>query len=159
MPNYCSKCGNKIEPGAKFCPYCGTKLEAQPPSKPAPSAGGGILESLDIEREDLVGQWEARIDVDYSTGLKGLLLLTKDEVLFVREGTRLEKLKKSWRVPISRIKWASKLPLSSHVQISLKAPEGGGLMRKLVEQRERMFKIKDPKSFIEKLKQLNPNIK
>lgn len=160
MPNYCPNCGNKIEPEARFCPSCGTRLEVQPAPKPAPSARGGILESLNIKMEDLAGQWEARIDVDVSAGFKGLLLLTRDELTFVREGIPLEKLKESWKVPLSQIKSAAKLPLSNRVTITYNAaPEGAGLMKRFVGRKERWFGIKEAKSFIKKIKELNPNIK
>jgi len=65
MTNFCPNCGNGLEPGARFCPFCAKRLEikeVQPSARPAPSAGEGeIFRSLNIRTEDLVGQWEVKV--------------------------------------------------------------------------------------------------
>lgn len=170
MANYCSKCGNEIEPEAKFCPSCGTKLQVQPPPKPAPSTSGGIFESLNIDesvnikREDLVGHWQAKVsDMDGEDKRAGLLLLTKDDVIFVTKmwGVFSKKLKESWRVPLSQIKSVGKLrrSFSKDIYISYGSTLGPGFLKKIPTVAGWRAKIKDSESFIEKLKELNPNIK
>ena len=35
---YCTKCGNQLAPGARFCPKCGAAVDAPPPQPVAPAA-------------------------------------------------------------------------------------------------------------------------
>ena len=35
--SYCTKCGNELKEGAKFCVYCGEKLAPAPQPAPAPA--------------------------------------------------------------------------------------------------------------------------
>ena len=122
-----------------------------------------VLKFLNIKKEDMVNQWEAReIDVEYgSKRRKGLLFLTKDELIFVAEvGVFSKKLKELYRIPILSIKSAGKLPLSKTVRIGYtKASKEAGFLKKVFGMRNVGFKIQDPKSLIQKLKELNPKIK
>lgn len=124
-----------------------------------------ISNSLNIKKEDLLGQWEAQeSDVEESTMMKrkGSLLLTKDEFIFVAKvGVFSKKLKECWRIPLLAIKSARKMPFPIRAVIIPYnvAPEKAGFLRKFVGMPQLAFKIKDSKSFIEKLKELNPKIK
>jgi len=46
-----------------------------------------VLKFLNLKKEDIINQWEAReVDIEYGgKRRKGLLFLTKDELIFVAE--------------------------------------------------------------------------
>ncbi len=122
-----------------------------------------VLKFLNIKKEEIINRWEAReIDVEYrSKRRKGPLFLTKDELIFVAEvGVFSKKLKELYRIPILSIKSAGKLPLSKAVRIAYsKASKEAGFFKKMMGGRNVGFKIQEPKSLIQKLKELNSKIK
>lgn len=124
-----------------------------------------VLNLINLKREDIVNQWEAReinISDEYaSKGHKGLLFLTKNDLIFVAEiGVFSKKLKVPYRIFLDSIKSAGKFPLSKTVRITYsKAPKESGFFKKMAGGRSVGFKVSDPKLLIQKLKELNSKIK
>lgn len=124
------------------------------------------LNFLRIKKEDLIGKWEAQesdASEDTLSKRKGILLLTKKDLIFVAEiGLFSKKLKEIYRVPVSKIKSVVKLPLLFKNTVTIRCnttPEGAGILKRLISTRQLAFKLKDPKSLLDKLKELNPSIK
>jgi len=124
------------------------------------------LDFLKIKKEGLAGEWEAKESdfvEDTMSRRKGILFLTKKELIFVIEsGVFSKKLKEAWRVPVSKMKTAGKGPFLFRKIVAISydvSPEGAGAIRKLMGIRQIAFKLKDADSLVNKLKKLNPGIK
>ena len=172
MSNFCSNCGGRLETVDQFCHSCGTQVQSQKsqvqPIQSQSHYGSGIEIESEISQllniKSVIGKWSGgESDSAESTmhKRKGFLLLTKDEFIFVAKvGLFSKKFKSIWRVPLSSIKSVKKMgwPLKAVFIAYIKAPEGAGTFRKFMGQRSLAFKIEEEKSFIAKIKKLNPRI-
>ena len=172
MSNFCSNCGGKLETVDQFCHSCGVQVQSQKSqAKPMQSQlhhKSGVEIDPEISQllniKSVVGKWNGRESDSAESTMykrKGLLLLTSDEFIFVAKvGIFSKKFKSIWRVPISSIKSVKKMgwPLKAVFIAYVKAPEGAGSFRKFIGQRSLAFKIEEEKSFIAKIKELNPRI-
>ena len=141
MANFCPSCGNRLEPGNGFCVSCGAKLETG---------------------DEIIGQWEVKErDEEGYGGRRGTLLLTRNELIFLsRIGLFSKKQKEYCRIPLSKIKKVYKMPLFNLVSITYdKTPSKAGAFRRFFGKRNLNLKMENPKLFIEKIKELNPNVR
>ena len=141
MANFCQNCGSRLKSGDRFCISCGAKLEAG---------------------DEIIGQWEVKEQDQAGVGgRRGTLLLTRNELIFLsRIGLFSKKQKEYCRIPLSKIKKVYKMPLFNLVSITYgKAPSKAGAFRRFFGKRCLNLKMANPKLFIQKIKQLNPNIK
>jgi len=129
----------------KFCPSCGTEIGTQPSAQPS-----------------IIGHWQAKqIDTDEAgSSRKGTLSLSKDYLIFYVYGFFSKEPKERRRIAISNIRSIIRTPIFNMFTVKYnKAPTGAGALRRFVGMRSVSYKIKNWESFIENIRQLNPNIK
>ena len=107
-----------------------------------------ILQKLNIDKDKLVGIWQAE-EIDEYWKEKGFLVLTKEELIFVYSNN-LSKPKV--RVKLEQLKGVKKLPLLG-IEISWKS-EGGGFLKKIFGGGRLMLKIPESESFLSQIKKL-----
>ena len=153
MANFCSKCRTKMGEGDKFCPSCGSPAFAKGPrlsSAESPSAGA-------------VGHWEAKeIDTGdgYGQSIKGVLTLSKNEIIFYRNKFFSGSTKEWRRIPIRGIKSIYRAPVFNLISIKYnRKPEKTGLLSRIFNSKAISYKIKGWESFIQNIRPLSPNIK
>jgi len=108
-----------------------------------------ILQKLNIDKDKLVGIWQAE-EVDEYWKEKGFVILTKEEFIFVY-ANNLSKPKV--RVKLEQLKGAKKIPLLGDIVISWKS-EGGGFLKKILGGGRLTLKISESKNFLNQLKNL-----
>jgi len=139
MPNFCSNCGAKIK--GKFCSSCGQSVK---------------------DPSGLVGYWQAK-HIDTSEGQasrKGVITLSKTELIFHYYGFFSGKAKERYRIPIKQIKSIIRTSLLNWTTIKFnKASEESSGFKKFFNKRTIVFKISDWQSFIQNIQILNSNIK
>jgi len=144
MANFCSNCRTKIEAGDKFCPSCGSPVFAKA------SAGA-------------VGHWEAKeIDTGdgYGQSIKGVLTLSRNEIIFYRNKFFSGKTKEWRRIPIRGIKSIYRMPVFNLISIKYnRKPEKTGFFSRIFNSKTISYKIKNWESFIQNIRPLSPNIK
>ena len=107
-----------------------------------------ILQKLNIDKDKLVGIWQAE-EVDEYWKEKGFVVLTKEEFIFVY-ANNLTKPKA--RVKLEQLKGVKKLPLLG-ITISWKS-EGGGFLKRILGGGHLTLKISESESFLNKIKAL-----
>ena len=146
MANFCSKCRTKIGAEDKFCPSCGTGIGTQPPAQPS-----------------VIGHWEAKqIDTgdDYGQNIKGVLTLSKNEIVFYKNKFFSGRTKEWRRIPIRGIKSIYRTRIFNLINIKYnRKPEKTGLFSRIFNSKTVSYKIKGWESFIQNIRPLSPNIK
>ena len=183
MANFCSSCGNRIEPGDRFCPSCGTEL----PVQSASSELGNLKEALEKIRcylslneifgilgcrgQDVIdwreAKWSRRREEESMP--RGLLLLTKENIFFIMKAAWPSKLSKKMLetniivMPVSavrEVRAGKSLFTRKFKIIRIKGLVGKrGLFFRKERWTKETFFLEDSKSLAEKIKELNPNIK
>ncbi len=113
------------------------------------------LSVVKIGKEDLIDFRDAKI-LDDEISYKGHIILSKNELIFIKK----KASKAMFRIPVSKIKSLKKIPIMNLVLLSANvSEEGAGFLKKLFGRRDKKISMNDPKSFIEKVKELNKNLK
>ncbi len=189
MANFCSSCGGEIKAEDKFCLSCGTELSAQP-TQAAPLTKPGsenlkkafekikcelsldeIFGTLGFRESDLIdwreSKWSRRREEE--SMLKGLFLLTRQNIFFITKAVWPSKLSKESIektivvMPISAIREAKAVKGLFSRKFKMITINGLVSKRGIFFRKERWtketFYLDDSKSLAEKVKLLNPNIK
>jgi len=131
--------------GDKFCPSCGAESGAQ------------------SSAQSSIGHWEAKeIDTgdSYGQSIKGVLTLSKNEIIFYRNKFFSGKTKEWRRIPIRGIKSIYRMPVFNLISIKYnRKPEKTGLVSRIFNSKAISYKIKGWESFIQSIRPLSPNIK
>jgi len=107
-----------------------------------------ILQKLNIDKDNLVGIWEAEERDEYWKE-KGFVVLTKEEFIFVYANN---PSKPKVRVRLEQLKEVKKLPLLG-ITISWKSEEGG-FLKKILGGGRLTLKISESESFLTQIKKL-----
>ena len=122
------------------------------------------IQKIGIQESDIIEWREAKYHGhsgdDYGSGRSVYILLTKKELIFVKKKGFLSGVKILFHLPIEKINHITKLPLTSQFIIyGNVAEKKANFLKKLFKRRSGHFNISEGKSFIQKLKELNPEIK
>jgi len=130
----------------KFCPSCGAKLSTQSSAQ-----------------SSVIGHWEAKeIDTGdgYGQSIKGVLTLSRNEIIFYRNKFFSGSTKEWRRIPIKGIKSIYRVPVFNLINIKYnRKPEKTGLLSRIFNSKAISYKIKNWESFIQNIRPLSPNIK
>jgi len=189
MANFCSNCGNRIESGDRFCPFCGTESPVQPTPAALSTKPGlenlkkafekikcelsldEIFGTLVFRESDLIDWREARWSRrrEDESMLRGLLLLTRQNIFFIIKAVWPSKLSKELiektivAMPISAIREVKAVKGLFSRKFKIITIKGLVSKRGIFFRKERWtketFYLDDSKSLAEKVKLLNPNIK
>lgn len=110
--------------------------------------------------------------VDYRTGklisnsgedsvnYPGFIIFTKKKLFFVTEKGFLRSMKCMYEIELRQIKSIYKFPLiNNYTFIGNTAQEGAGFLKRMFKTKNAQMKINDGKTFVNKIKELNPQIK
>lgn len=132
--------------GNKFCPSCGTELKTQSSTQ-----------------SSVIGHWEAKqIDTgdDYGQNIKGVLTLSRNEIIFYKNKFFSGGTKEWRRIPIRGIKSIHRTRIFNLVTIKYnRRLEKTGFFSRIFNSKTISYKIKNWESFIQNIRTLNPNIK
>ena len=106
-----------------------------------------LLEKLNVK--DVVGVWEAE-EIDEYSNEKGYIILSKEEFIFVYAGSSEPKV----REKLENIS-VRKVPLVG-VLVSWKGE--GGFLKKLLQKRSIILKVKEEKEFLTAIKEIQKSL-
>ncbi len=121
------------------------------------------IREVKIEESGIVDWREAKLyqsSGEDNVSWSGYIILTSDKIIFVSEKGFLKPVKIRYEIGISSIRRVSKIPLLGHFMISANTAEkGSGLLKRVFSSKNAQLSVKDGKTFFERLKTLNPEIK
>jgi len=121
------------------------------------------IEKVGIKEKSIIDWRDAKLvssSGEENTRYKGYIILTKDRLIFVSEKGFLKSIKKMYDMPVSKIKKISKFPLSKNFMVFANvADKKSGFFKKMFSGRNAQIKLSNGKSFFDKVRKLNPNIK
>lgn len=112
------------------------------------------ISTAGVSKPDIVKWREAKIfaGVEDETTYKGYIILTKEELMFVRSKKRFSSTKVMYRVPVKKIKKIQKIRIFGRVMISANlADKDSGFFKKMFSGKNAQFKIDDADTFIAKV--------
>ena len=120
------------------------------------------IQKVGIDESDVIDWRDAKYygcNGEDAINYPGYVILTKDKLIFVSKKGFLRSAKKRYDVEVSQIKKISKLPLTKQfVFFANTAKEGAGFLKKLFKSKNAQIYMKEGKSFVEKVKEVNPHI-
>lgn len=113
----------------------------------------GILEWQEAKFYQSTGE-------DSTSAYSGYIILTKDKLFFVSEKGFLKPIKIKYEIEISKIKSITRIPLINQFYITANtADKDSGLLKKMFSRKDAQVSISDGKTFVGKVKELNPAIR
>ena len=120
------------------------------------------IQKVGIDESDVIDWRDAKYygcNGEDAINYPGYVILTRTKLIFVSKKGFLRSAKKRYEVEISQIKKISKLPLTKQfVFFANTAKEGAGFLKKLFKSKNAQIYISEGKSFVEKVKEVNPGI-
>ena len=183
MANFCPSCGNKIEPGDRFCPSCRTELSVQSVAPELENLKKAfeeircelsldeVFRTLGFGKSDLIdwreAKWSRRMEEE--SMLRGLFFLTRENIFFIMKAIWPSKLSKKMLetnivvMPVSAVREvrAGKSLFSRKFKtITIKGliKKRGVFFRKERWTKETFF-LENSDQLAKEIKSLSPNIK
>ncbi len=120
------------------------------------------IQKVGIDESDVIDWRDAKFygcNGEDAINYPGYIILTKDKLIFVSKKGFFRSVRKRYEVEVSQIKKISKLPLMKQFVIYANTTkEGAGFLKKLFKSKNAQIYMKEGKSFVEKIKEVNPRI-
>lgn len=119
------------------------------------------IEKVGVDESSIVDWREGKFysSGEDSFGYKGYVILTKDRLIFVSKKGFLRSIQKKYDMPVTQIQKITKLPLMKrYTFFANTAEKDAGFLKKMFSTKNAEIDIQDGKTFIEKIRKINPGI-
>ena len=121
------------------------------------------LKKINLTEKDVVDYREGKLisnSGEDCVNYPGFIILTKKKLFFVTEKGFLRSMRCMYDIELQQIKSIYKFPLINNYTIMANtAQEGAGFLKRMFKTKNAQMKISDGKTFVNKIKELNPKIK